>query len=139
TLSLLAAVLMAYRGHAIARVLLAQAAVFAALVMLGAVVGPLWQDLLPAVRLLAPLQLALGAASGLAAVEALRVGLFGNHAAPRGVRYAIGVAAATVVAIVAVSAHRTAAARISTVDNFPEMYPRELDDLLNVLATLPPG
>lgn len=55
------------RRHAVLGVLLVHGAVFGALIAIGASVGPTEDDLVPAIRFLAPMQLALAAAAGVAA------------------------------------------------------------------------
>jgi hypothetical protein len=136
---LVPAVILAARRCPLALALVVQACVFGALITLGAVVGPLWGDLVPAVRLLAPLQLALGAAAGMAFVELARIALEGSLALPKALRVVTTVALVGAVALLALSAPRVAGARVKTLDDIPGMHPAELDELLFVFAKLPKG
>ena len=117
-------------------VIVLEALSFGVLVVVGPAVGPIAGDLVPGIRFLAPLQLGLSVAAGLALADgasacAARFGASGRVAA------ALLLAGFTVVLVTGAGWRLADLTR--TLDRDPAAHRDELATLLPVLADLPPG
>jgi hypothetical protein len=135
----IAAVVLAVRGHMLLRAVLAPSAAWGALVVLGAATGPVTDDLIPAIRFLAPMQLGLAAAAGIAAVEVFLFAHARLPEAPGVVRFAMAGVASSALVVLAADTWRASAFRVRTIGDFPAMHGGELNEMLHELAKLPRG
>jgi hypothetical protein len=127
------------------RVCVGAAAIFSALMIAGYEAGKVGDDLAPMMRLIAPMQLALAVAAGLA--YAMLAGWFWasyarQHIDPYGRALRIAVSAAAITAFMTLLlvgtryAHRN---RVVTSDDYPVMHTEDLPAIAGFLAAAPPG
>jgi hypothetical protein len=130
-----------------ARFLLTSAAAYAGLIIIGSVIGPVPDDLLPFTRFLAPCQwyLAVLAGSG-TAMAATRLwrrlaweGDAGRARCACWGRLAVSAVLLLALALAVEGAQRHAARRVRVVTDIPAAHRAELDEMLRALAALPPG
>ena len=114
-----------------------QAVVFGALIVLGTTsFGRIGDDLLPAIRFLAPMQFAMACVAGIAAAHFVRRGY---RLRARGARWAALLASTAFFVYVAAKSGGVMRERVRTADALPSIHRGELDAVVEFLRHSPPG
>jgi len=140
TLGVLGACVLAWWRRGVLALLLAQGALFGLLVMVGPLVGKVKDDLIAAVRFLAPMQLAWAAAAGMAWVDG--GGLAWRRLARTrrpGLRWSALAGGMVALAIVLGTAVGSQWDREQTARDFKRPHREELGELMTVLGERPRG